>query len=704
MTVELLNEKGKARVLSSTERRNAVIEAIDFCDPKLVQIFLGAKYCMLWQYWLIRAIFNYDMLSLSKVANCEFPLAIANEQLKYLDDKASIDETELNAIVAQKKVEYYEKTGEFYNSGRTSEIGNGQTKLEGVSEEESIASQFADSHLRDYTDGNKGCHIQNSIEAAITAQFSEECESMINETAKECEQQIKKASSVNDLKSSLSIKIGKLKSQEELFSAKIDKVNTEIIAKMQDHKFVDKTFVNVKYEKLLDDYFNSATCKGNSNNPLYKYTLSNSRIAEAKKCLKKLSMGYGFGELIDYATQKYKGETDQTKKETYLDIIRVLAINGAHSESLATIFNNSELEKLALQSIFTVAKRVDAVLFDFDTTDMGRFISTIVGEDGNFPDARRQNVRILKESGSSFVTVTLNKLKSIEVKLKERRERGEANHQVGFYNSLYYKLSKLIRKIKDTTLEPQSKDVHEKVYEVLYNALGTIYLAMATSDDRVLIDYVEEVRSQGKKETNRDIADIYSVLYSLLKEYETQKVKDDPASDTSYWQRYWLHFQGISSTFQARNINEDKKMKILRIATYVYKVASDEYDEYNKHRFTTVFSNLSIKFVPSNCLINWLGATHEGIKSSDDVDRKQKDCALAQEVENTQQEAQRAQQEAQGRRKAEQRAKQEAQGRRKAEQRADKFAAILERMGIDPNTALEDTEIIQGASAKIDRG
>ncbi|HCE59693.1 MAG TPA: hypothetical protein DEQ74_02575, partial [Wolbachia sp.] len=343
--IELLDENGKAKHLSSTERKAAIDAAIDECDPKLVQLLLGAKYCMLWQYWLVRAIFNFDMLFLSKMTKCELSLDIANKQLEYLSDKKHVNIKELSNIQENYKREYYKKVEGFYGKDRLLQIKRdtgGRIQLESTARkslvESTVVAQLAGTSLQCYRDDNEGCDVSNSIEAAVNADFSQECKSIIDETINEFKQITKNAGDVCGLQNALRDKVVKLESMGKSLSSKIDKVKEGIIKKMQDNKFLDKDFVKSEYNKLLDYYFSSRAYARNKNNLLYKYTKSNESINEAKKSLRESSLNYGFGECIDYAAQKFKNVKDKEKKEKYLDIIRVLAVNGAHSESLINIF------------------------------------------------------------------------------------------------------------------------------------------------------------------------------------------------------------------------------------------------------------------------------------------------------------------------------------------------------------------------------
>ncbi|WP_264686957.1 hypothetical protein [Wolbachia endosymbiont (group B) of Rhopobota naevana] len=645
--IKLLNQNGKAKRLNSAERIAAIGTAIDYCDPKLVQLLLGAKYCMLWQYWLVRAMFNYDMLSLSKMAKCDLPLSIANEQLKCLSEKKSVDVEELNNIQESKKREYYRKAEEFYESDRLLQIKrdeDGEVQLESVTLVESTIKQFAGSSLQSYRDRNEDCTVSDSIAAAVNADFSQECRSMINETINEFKREIHTNSTVSGLTNSLRQKIVELENREKSLSFKIDTVKEGIIKKMQDNKFLDKDFVKFEYDKLLDHYFTSDKYASNKTNPLNRYTESKESIDEAKKSLRESSLDYGFGECIDYAAQELKNESNAEKKEKYLDIVRVLAVNGAHSESLINTFDTIELKEIALQSIFTIAKRAYKVLFDFDKSVEAKLMSNIFGEDGEFANPVSQNVRILESSGSPVIKTVLAKLKKVEQELQEKRKSGKANRETGLFNSLYYSVSDFLNeKIWAKKLEPHSKEQHMQTYKLLYEALETSYLAMATGDDRVLIDYAREIEGKIKKESNKDTAEVYSVLYSLFKDYRVARGREDPAGR---WQRLWYHFQDIFRTHQD-NVREDRTTRFLRVAMYATEIISEEYEEYQRQRFTTEFRNIDIEFLPSNCLINWLGATHAGVKKSQEERDEKRDKLLDQESQRAEQESQRAEQESQ---------------------------------------------------------
>ncbi|VVC42878.1 Ribonuclease H-like domain [Cinara cedri] len=656
--IELLDENGKAKHLSSTERKAVIDVAIDECDPKLVQLLLGAKYCMLWQYWLIRAIFNFDMLFLSKMTKCELPLDIANKQLEYLSGGIQLESTARKSLV-----------------------------------ESTVAQQLAGTSLQCYRDNNGGCDVPDSIEAAVNADFSQECKSMMTESINEFKQITQSTDDVRDLQNALRDKVVKLESMEKSLSSKIDKVKEGIIKKMQDNKFLDKDFVKSEYNKLLDHYFSSSAYARNKNNLLYEYTKSNESINEAKKSLRESSLNYGFGECIDYAAQKFNNVKDKEKKEKYLDIIRVLAVNGAHSESLINIFDSKELKKIASQSIFTTARSAYQVLFDFDSSVESKFMSNIVGEDGKFADSRSQNVRILESSGSPIVKTVLGNLKKVEKELQEKRENGKANRRVGIFRDIRYYLSDFLNeKVLANKLDPQSKEQHIKTYTVLYETLEISYLAIATGDDRVIVDYGKELKSRIKKESNKDIVEVYSVLYSLFKEYRAARGREDPTSDMTRWNRIWYHFQDIFRTYND-NIREDKAIKALRIAMYATKIISEEYEEQQRQRFTREFRNIDVKFLPSNCLINWLGATYEGIQKSEQEQTAQKDKKIEHEAQ--------AREEAeQGKLASDQRAEQESQRAEQADQRVkiiSLFSRLLRKSKFDD----ELCDIVEGSEDAI---
>ncbi|APR98055.1 hypothetical protein [Wolbachia endosymbiont of Folsomia candida] len=626
--------------------------AIDNSDPKLVQILLGPKYCQLWQYWLIRALFNYDMLSMSQMTKCELSLAIANEQVKYLNEKKRINIEELSNIQRDKKMECLTKVENFYGSGRLLQIRSSkqgeQLKASAEGCSKSIITQFADTGLQDYQDHNKGLHVSDSVSAAVNADFSKECEVMINETISECEKEVKNADTVSGLRNKLLEKIRQLNSDKQSFSLKINTVKEGIIKKMQDNKFLDKDFVKLEYNKLLDYYFSSSKHAINRKNPLYEYTGSKESINNAKKQLRNLSVSYDFSGCIDYAVRKFKAETNAQKKEEYLDIVRVLAINGAHVGSLANAFDTKELKEVALQSIFTIARRVYKVLFDFDRSDIAKFISTIVGKDGKFSDPVSRNVPIFKSSGSPFIKTTLASLEYIANDLQEARESGKANRETGLFNELLDTAKDFWHEtIMGEKYVPNTDEEHEGVYIVLYEVLEIVYLSMSTGDDRVVIDYIKEIESKLNKESNSDTAKIYSLLYSILKEYNASKRKEDPTSDTGKWERLWYHFQDrFPYMFEAHqdDINADKMMGSLRMGLYAFEVISKEYDEHQKQRFTKKFRNIDVKVLPGNCLANWLVATHGGVLRANDMVVGQAEQKTKQESQRADENAERAEQ------------------------------------------------------------
>ncbi|WP_341808121.1 hypothetical protein [Wolbachia endosymbiont (group E) of Neria commutata] len=276
-----------------------------------------------------------------------------------------------------------------------------------------------------------------------------------------------------------------------------------------------------------------------------------------------------------------------------------------------------------------------------------------------------QNVRILEDSGLSLVKTLLTNLRCIEKNLQEARESGKANRETGLFNRLYNTSKDFWNeKIKGEKYAPNTKEQHEKVYKILHEALEIIYLAMSTSDDRVIIDYAREMESKIKKESNSDIADIYSVLYSIFKEYKVSKRKGDSTSDINKWERLWYNFQGILQTYQD-NVHEDKLVGHLRMALYASELASKKYEEHQRQRFTKEFRNIDVKILPGNCLINWLGATYGGVQRANDME--------------TEQAKQKTEHEARGRREAE-------QGKREAEQRVKvtkSFGRLLRRTGFD---------------------
>lgn len=192
------------------ERRDSietqVKKAIDYCDPKLVQIILGPRSFQLWQYWIIRAIFNYDMLSMSKMAKCKLPRITAKAQLKYLEDETSINMKELKNIQQEQKREFLRQIKDFYVHERVLalEIMNdvGMDKQLAILAENAV-NKFSGNCLKDYRELNASCHVQDSISASVRADFAAECRLMAEEAMREYEKEIVKVYTVCKLKNKL---------------------------------------------------------------------------------------------------------------------------------------------------------------------------------------------------------------------------------------------------------------------------------------------------------------------------------------------------------------------------------------------------------------------------------------------------------------------------------------------------------------------
>ncbi|WP_353277847.1 hypothetical protein [Wolbachia endosymbiont (group A) of Agelastica alni] len=119
--------------------------------------------------------------------------------------------------------------------------------------------------------------------------------------------------------------------------------------------------------------------------------------------------------------------------------------------------------------------------------------------------------------------------------------------------------------------------------------------------------------------------------------------------------------------------------------------------EWSKNKFEEVEKaerdEVSIRLAES-------GARERALEQS----REQSDQARQRAEQTAEQEAQRAEQEAQARQRAEQEAEQNAQRAEQEAQRAARLEEILRRMGVDPDTALDDVNVSQGASAEVERG
>ncbi|WP_353288941.1 hypothetical protein [Wolbachia endosymbiont (group A) of Pogonocherus hispidulus] len=506
--------------------------AINKCDPKLVQILLGPGGCQLWQYWLIRAIFNYDMLSMFKVAKCEFPLSIAEKQLKALEGKSHIDNKQLQNIQEQEKESFLERIRVFYDCERKLQIqGQEHAQLE--------ASAFAGGVLQQYEKKNMDC--QTSIESAVSMNLTEESAAMIEKVSMECEKRVEDACSVNDLRRALVEEKNNLEGRKKVLSSQIVQVKDNIIDEMRDGKFLDKALVKSLYVRLLDHYLEN-DARDDDKNPLREYV---NKRQDAKKLLLENRRQYtGFGGYIRGAASQYKdvsGKNKNEKKKNLLNIIRVLALNGTHSEGLADVFfsknvTDQQLRTLGLQSIFTHMREAHNALFDKEVKDdFMKFMSAIVSEDGEFRNTA-ESVPIFRHTGSSLMKTVLENLDEVIEKIKKGERDG------GLLSNFWDMLGRVF----SNSSGKRHEGMNERTSEILYEVLEVSYLAIATGDDRVMVDYAREIKERKDSEKDEDIIAIYNIIYPIFEKYKDTE-KEGKAEEIEKWGNFWYHFQNVFS-------------------------------------------------------------------------------------------------------------------------------------------------------------
>lgn len=69
---------------SYTSFKDRVNAAIDAGDAQLVQVFLGPKYCQLWQYWLVHGIIVSKALKVERITQSRLSLKIIEKQADVL--------------------------------------------------------------------------------------------------------------------------------------------------------------------------------------------------------------------------------------------------------------------------------------------------------------------------------------------------------------------------------------------------------------------------------------------------------------------------------------------------------------------------------------------------------------------------------------------------------------------------------------------
>ncbi|WP_353288907.1 hypothetical protein [Wolbachia endosymbiont (group A) of Pogonocherus hispidulus] len=384
---------------------------------------------------------------------------------------------------------------------------------------------------------------------------------------------------------------------------------------MRDGKFLDKAIVNSMYVRLLDSYLKNDNLK----NSLLSEYVGKEQIAK-ELLLKDRYVESGFGEYIDHAIEKVKKETDKGEKERLLDIVRILAVNGANSDTLGRVFisTDKQLSTLGLESIFTHMRKAHSALFSSDAEDdFTRFMSAVVGKDGKFSKTA-DNIPVFTHTGNSFIKAVLKNLEELVEEMKKGgQDRGLLSyfwHLLGFSSD---------------EPEKERKEIDEYTGRALYEVLEVSYLAMATGDDTVMVDYAREIKEKKSRGRNENVKRIYDLIYPIFEKYKNTECEGE-AQNIEKWGNFWHHIRSVArSSFKLENVEREGLSYTSLWADVVNNVRGfinnvpEEFDRFRVGgRFTESFRDIGVDKVPGNSFVVWAKTTKAEMKIIDEKEKE----------------------------------------------------------------------------------
>ncbi|WP_253300119.1 hypothetical protein [Wolbachia endosymbiont of Chironomus riparius] len=227
-----------------------------------------------------------------------------------------------------------------------------------------------------------------------------------------------------------------------------------------------------------------------------EYVIKNSRYELIKDCM-------------EYAASKNKPS---------LHVISVLIVNGASllasyvidAQTQKSITVKEKLQQLGGEynalidkSIFTIIRKVHKLIFDFpmigkEGIDLLKVVSEIPSEKGCFVESAEDLIlfnKIGDEGKREFLSLLQTCINDCD------------------FSKFRHRLSLL-------SSESVSKKEREHAYVILNECVKVGYLAIATGDDRVIIDYLLEIKEESKQSKNPYLKKLYEKFFEILSDYD----------------------------------------------------------------------------------------------------------------------------------------------------------------------------------------
>ncbi|GFR03880.1 uncharacterized protein TNCT_490791 [Trichonephila clavata] len=289
-----------------------------------------------------------------------------------------------------------------------------------------------------------------------------------------------------------------------------DKIESQVVERMNDGKFIDKEFVRDMYKAFLYNYLDCASVK-KSNLLYHDIEMENGNIKiVADRILGKVNA-------VDY--EKFENFLNRALKKSNpnFDVISVLIINSAplFSYKCTDPNVNRNVERLMKRSFHTIMIDVHNLLFNFERhfpdidVDVS-LVSFLPNKDGSYTQSCKNNIIL---EGNERYKEMIGKVSKFMDEVEKLVEVGGLNRVRGFLGipSLWYTFYDFTKGLfvgHTPSSTEECKIIDEKVREFLCKATHSI----AVGNEGMMKEYIEDVRERMKHEKNSDVYEIYKMV------------------------------------------------------------------------------------------------------------------------------------------------------------------------------------------------
>ncbi|WP_265045240.1 MULTISPECIES: hypothetical protein [unclassified Wolbachia] len=289
-----------------------------------------------------------------------------------------------------------------------------------------------------------------------------------------------------------------------------NKIESQVVERMNDGKFIDKKFVRDMYGAFLYNYLDGAS--GKRSNLLYHdIEMENGNIKiVADKILGKVNA-------VDY--EKFENFLNRALKKSNpnFDVISVLIVNSAplFSYKCTDPNVNRNVERLMKRSFHTIMIDVHNLLFNFERhfpdidVDVS-LVSFLPNKDGSYTQSCKNNIIL---EGNERYKEMIGKVSKFMDEVEKLVEVGGLNRVRGFLGipSLWYTFYDFTKGLfvgHTPSSTEEGKIIDEKIREFLCKATHSI----AVGNEGMMKEYIEDARERMKHEKNSDVYELYKIV------------------------------------------------------------------------------------------------------------------------------------------------------------------------------------------------